>query len=214
MGFFKDLALIKEIKEKKSDKKYDYPQDTFYRLGAHCDFLTSYRATDMIYAELDDPDIHIIRRYVLYVIPPTPDMSWLVRKVNTCYVDLVIDFKSETGICDESILQEVTQQVMTFNNDFGDLTFQARFMRGWMESYLKQLKELKRKVPKRSVPFFKKQIANLKAVLKQEPVISKAYYANTTFTQPTFTQRTYEEFMEHYGQDGKDTEGVDELPDL
>ena len=145
MGFFKDLALIKEIKKKKFDKESDHPHNRFFHCYDLRNCYTPYKATDMIYAELDDPDIYIIRRYVLYVIPPTPDMSWLVRKVNTCYLDLAIRLKSKTGICDESILQEVTQQVMTFNYDFGELTFEASFMRDYMESYLKLLKEFKRK---------------------------------------------------------------------
>ena len=189
MGFFKDLALIKEIKKKKFDKESDHPHNRFFHCYDLRNCYTPYKATDMIYAELDDPDIYIIRRYVLYVIPPTPDMSWLVRKVNTCYLDLAIRLKSKTGICDESIIQEVTQQVMTFNYDFGELTFEASFMRDYMESYLKLLKEFKRKFPKRA-PIYKEKIANLKAVLKQEPVISKVQYAKTTFRQ-----RTYEELM-------------------
>ena len=189
MGFFKDLALIKEIKKKKFDKESDHPHNRFFHCYDLRNCYTPYKATDMIYAELDDPDIYIIRRYVLYVIPPTPDMSWLVRKVNTCYLDLAIRLKSKTGICDESILQEVTQQVMTFNYDFGELTFEASFMRDYMESYLKLLKEFKRKFPKRA-PIYMEKIANLKAVLKQEPVISKVQYAKTTFRQ-----RTYEELM-------------------
>ena len=190
MGFFKDLALIKEIKKKKFDKESDHPHNRFFHCHDLCNCYTPYKATDMIYAELDDPDIYIIRRYVLYVIPPTPDMSWLVRKVNTCYLDLAIRLKSKTGICDESILQEVTQQVLNDTYNFGELTVDfASFGENAMENHLKFLKEFKRKFPKHA-PFFKKRIANLKAVLKQEPVISKVQYAKTTFRQ-----RTYEELM-------------------
>ena len=53
MGFFMDLALIKGINEKKSDKEFDYPHDHLFRRYDLCNCYTPYKATDMIYAEPD-----------------------------------------------------------------------------------------------------------------------------------------------------------------
>jgi hypothetical protein len=193
MGFFKDLALIKELKEKKFDLKlWHIPSSLHLDLSPYStDLDILYRATDMIYAELSTPtDIYIFRRYVWHINRPTPDMSRLVRKANTCYVDLEIHLVSETAIQDESILQEVTQQVLNDTYNFGELTVDfASFGENAMENHLKFLKEFKRKFPKHA-PFFKKRIANLKAVLEQKPVISKVQHSATIFKQ-----RTYEELM-------------------
>ena len=191
MGFFKDLALIKEIKKKKFDKESDHPHNRFFHCYDLRNCYTPYKATDMIYAELSTPtDIYIFRRYVWHINRPTPDMSRLVRKANTCYVDLEIHLVSETAIQDESILQEVTQQVLNDTYNFGELTVDfASFGENAMENHLKFLKEFKRKFPKHA-PFFKKRIANLKAVLEQKPVISKVQHSSTIFKQ-----RTYEELM-------------------
>ena len=193
MGFFKDLALIKELKEKKFDLKlWHIPSSLHLDLSPNStDLDILYRATDMIYTELSTPtDIYIFRRYVWHINRPTPDMSRLVRKANTCYVDLEIQLVSETAIQDESILQEVTQQVLNDTYNFGELTVDSAFFgENAMENHLKSLKKFKRKFPKHA-PFFKKQIANLKAVLEQKPVISKVQHSATIFKQ-----RTYEELM-------------------
>lgn len=39
MVFFKDLALIKEIKEKKFDKEFDYPHDHFFIVMIFATFI-------------------------------------------------------------------------------------------------------------------------------------------------------------------------------
>ena len=62
MGFFKDLALIKELKEKKFDLKLRHiPSSLHLDLSPYStDLDILYRATDMIYAELSTPtDIYI-----------------------------------------------------------------------------------------------------------------------------------------------------------
>ena len=183
MGYFKDLKRIKELKEKKGEMELFFKDGTLeYLLKPNSGVLdsiygTTYSATDMIYAELTKPNvINIIRRYVYYIEPPTPDMSRRVRQANTSYLDLHIRIVSETVFKDENILHAFTQQVLNDTYNFGETYAYVQFMPGYMESHLKSLKQYKIyctvMFPKEARTL-KKQIANLEAVLKQEPVISK-----------------------------------------
>ena len=177
MGFFRDFSRCMDLQH----KRY-LMEDEMRRKGEKMCLVpksprlrTDYLATDTIYIDLLSPYvIYIFRRYVRYVERPTADMSRRVRKENTSYVDLHICLTSAFPISestDEGILNLIKQWVLDDTYEFANCTeFEVKSVeysvRG-MESHLSFLKKNRFKF------HTKKRIAALKAVLKQEVVISK-----------------------------------------
>ena len=205
MGYFKDKHRIIQLHIKEYEQADRYKTYKSLRLSPDSEDLnTFYLGTDTIYAELDSPySIKIIRRYVHEIEKPTPDMSRRVRQANTSYMDLVFSLGSNTVIQDESILPGLMQQVLNDTYDFGELTVRhAWFSLRYMEWHLKNLK--KSRFSKRRNPNHRKDIARLRALLKQKPVISEIqHYAYT----PRY--RSYEEV---FGSDETEDFNYDYLP--
>lgn len=132
---------------------------------------TDYLATDSIYVEALTPIVvYIFRRYVNYVVPPTPAMSRRVQEANTSYVDLHIMLTAPLPLSERS-LNWVKEQVM---NDSYESLLEACFkidrveyQTQGMESHLYYLRSTRFK------NHTKDRIAALKKVLNQEIVISK-----------------------------------------